>query len=131
LPTRYLELGDYLIVAEATLGISAETLARLPRLDLADSALNAPAAGFGGVEAYSEFEVKVAVLGWHLVKNHPLPDGNKRAAFLAMLEFVERNGQAWTRSDRDPEETDEVIRGIAAGLVSEDEFRDWVAGRVR
>lgn len=54
MPTRYLELGDYLIVAEAILGIAAETLARLPRLDLADSALNAPAAGFGGVEAYPE-----------------------------------------------------------------------------
>lgn len=129
--TRYLELGDYLLIAEAILEIPAETLARLPRLDLAESALNAPAAGFGEVEAYTEFKVKVAVLGWHLVKNHPLPDGNKRAAFLAMLEFVTRNGRAWARSDRDPGETDEVIRGMAAGLIDEKEFRAWVDRRVR
>jgi hypothetical protein len=29
------------------------------------------------------------------VKNHPLPDGNKRAAFLTMVEFIERNGLEW------------------------------------
>jgi len=126
-----LELGDYLVIAEAILEIPAETLARLPRLDLADSALNAPAAGFGEVEAYPEFEIKVAVLGWHLVKNHPLPDGNKRAAFLAMIEFVERNGGIWVRSANDPDETDEAIRAVAAGLLDEDAFRGWVAPRIR
>ena len=131
MPVRYLELGDYLVIAEAIVEIPAETLARLPRLDLADSALNAPAAGFGEVEAYPEFEVKVALLGWHLVKNHPLPDGNKRAAFIAMVEFVERNGRSWVRSPDDPEETDEVIRGVAAGLIDETEFRGWVARRIR
>ncbi len=56
-----MELGDYLLIAEAILKIPAETLARLPRLDLAESALNAPSAGFGEVEAYPEFKVKVAV----------------------------------------------------------------------
>lgn len=69
------------MIAEAVLDLPAETLARLPRLGLADSALKAPAAGFGEVEAYVDFGTKVAVLGWHLVKNQPLPDGNKRAAF--------------------------------------------------
>jgi death-on-curing protein len=131
LPVRYLELGDYLVIAEAVLDIPAETLARLPRLELADSALNAPAAGFGEVEAYPEFKVKAAVLGWHLVNNHPLPDGNKRAAFLAMVEFVERNGRRWVRSRKDPADTDQVIRGVAAGLTGEEEFRDWVARRIR
>lgn len=126
-----MELGDYLLIAEAILEIPAETLARLPRLDLAESALNAPSAGFGEVEAYPEFKVKVAVLGWHLVKNHPLPDGNKRTAFLAMVDFAARNGRAWVRSSRDPEETDEVIRGVAAGLTDENEFRAWVDRRIQ
>jgi death-on-curing protein len=81
--TRYLELADYLLVTEAVLGVPAELIADFTRIGLADSALAAPQAGFGGVEA------------WHLVKNHPLPDGNKRCAFLATVEFVERNGGAW------------------------------------
>jgi death-on-curing protein len=70
------------------------------------------------------------VLCWHLVKNHPLPDGNKRAAFLATVEFVERNGRTWIGAPGDPDETDRVIRGIAAGELDEAAFRDWIARRI-
>lgn len=83
---RYLDLADYLLIAEAVLEIPAEQLAQLKRLGLAESALNAPAGGYGEDEAYPDFETKAAVLCWHLVKNHPLPDGNKRAGFLSLLE---------------------------------------------
>ncbi len=69
------------------------------------------------------------MLCWHLVKNHPLPDGNKRSAFLATVEFVERNGRTWVAAPDDPGETDRVLRGIASGDVSEAEFRDWIAQR--
>lgn len=127
---RYVELGDYLLIAEAVLEIPAEQLARLNRLDLADSALNAPAAGFGEVEAYPELATKAAVLCWHLVKNHPLPDGNKRAAFLSLLEFVARNGRRWTRGAGDPAETDAIIRGIAGGSVSQEELERWIRERI-
>jgi death-on-curing protein len=127
---QYLELGDYLLIAERVLHVPARILAGLDRIDLADSAINAPAAGFAGTEAYPEFETKVAVLGWHLVKNHPLPDGNKRCAFLSMVEFVERNGRTWTRSANDPDETDRIIRSVAAGSLRQEELRDWVAQRI-
>jgi hypothetical protein len=57
---RYLDLADYLLIAEAILEIPAAQLARLERLGLAESALNAPAAGFGEVEAYVDFTSKAA-----------------------------------------------------------------------
>jgi prophage maintenance system killer protein len=57
------------------------------------------------------------------------PDGNKRFAFLATVEFVERNGRSWIPAPGDPDETDRVIRGIAGSEVSEAEFRDWIAQR--
>ena len=113
------------------LEVPAIVLAQLERITLAESALAAPAAGFGGREAYPDFETKAAVLCWHLVKNHPLPDGNKRCAFLALVEFVERNGHTWTRSRHDPDETDAIIRGVADGTVGEAELRDWIASRVQ
>ena len=94
----YLELADYLLIAEHVLGVSASDLARLDRIGLADAALNAPSAVFDGKELYPNFETKAAVLCWHLVRNHPLPDGNKRAAFLSLVEFVRRNGHEWSRS---------------------------------
>jgi death on curing protein len=79
--TAYLELADYLLIAEQVLGLPAEAIAKFNRIGLAASALAAPQAGFGGVEAYPDFATKASVLCWHLVKNHPLPDGNKRCAF--------------------------------------------------
>jgi death-on-curing protein len=38
------------------------------------------AAGFGDEDLYPDFVDKSAVLVVRLAKNHPLPDGNKRAA---------------------------------------------------
>lgn len=127
--TANLELADYLLIAERVLGLPAEAIANFDRIGLAESALAAPHAGFGGVEAYPDFETKAAVLCWHLVKNHPLPDGNKRCAFLATVEFVERNGRTWLPAPGDPGETDEVIRAAAGGQISEADFRDWIAAR--
>lgn len=45
--TRYLDLAEYLWLAEQVTGIEAATLAKASRIDLADSALRAPAARFG------------------------------------------------------------------------------------
>ena len=45
--TRYLSLAEYVWLAEQVTGIDAATLAKAGRLELADSAMHAPAAGFG------------------------------------------------------------------------------------
>lgn len=127
---HYLDLVDYLLIAEAVLDVPASDLAQLQRIDLADSALNAPAAGFGEVEAYPDFESKAAVLCWHLVRNHPLPDGNKRAAFMSMLEFCARNGKPWRRGEGDPAETESIIKGVAGGSLSQQELEHWILSRI-
>ena len=73
----WVDLADYLTIAGAVLGIDPGALLRYADLHLAESALAAPAASYGGIEFYPAFHMKVAVLGWHLVKNHPLPDGEQ------------------------------------------------------
>lgn len=42
--TVYLELADYLLIAERVLGLPAEAIASFDRIGLADSALAAPQA---------------------------------------------------------------------------------------
>lgn len=131
---EYLDLSDFLVIAEAVLGISAEQLARIAQLHLAASALDAPAAEFGGVEFYPEFALKAAVLCSRLARNHPLPDGNKRVAYLSVVEFVERNGLSWSPpegDDPDGEETVAVIEKVAAGEVSEEWLVGWIGERIR
>jgi death-on-curing protein len=58
------------------------TLSNATKLDLADSALHAPSASFGDEEFYPDFCDKAAVLMVRLVKNHPLLDVHKRAAWV-------------------------------------------------
>jgi hypothetical protein len=47
-------LEDYLLIGEAILGISAESLKHATKLSLAESALHAPFASFGGQDFYPE-----------------------------------------------------------------------------
>jgi death-on-curing protein len=126
----YLDLATFLLIAEQVLKTPAEDLARLPGLHLAESALNAPAAEFGGVEFYPELATKAAILCARIVKNHPLPDGNKRTGFLAMLEFLGANGATWRRTPADPDDTVAMIEGVAAGTVGEDTLADWIRERI-
>lgn len=60
--------------------IDSVTLAKASRLELLDSALRAPQAGFGDEDFYPTIEQKAAVLAVRIARNHPLPDGNKRLA---------------------------------------------------
>ena len=122
--TEYLDLADYLLIAETVLGVPAERIAGWPGMGRAESALNAPAAGFGGVEFYPDVIDKAAVLCVRLARNHPLPDGNKRAAYLALVEFLARNGVEWVPPSVD--ETVAMVEGVAAGRVTERELADWL-----
>ncbi len=122
--TEYLDLADYLLIAEAVLGVPAEAIARWPGIGLADSALYAPAAGFGGVELYPDLLDKAAVLCARLARNHPLPDGNKRVAYLVVLEFLARNNFEWVPPSVD--ETVATIERVAAGTISERELAHWL-----
>ena len=123
----YLELGDYCEIAAKLLGTSTEQIARLPRIILADSALAAPQAGFGDQDAYPTLIEKAAVLVEHLARNHPLPDGNKRAAFLSAWLFLEVNGRPFAGEDPDTDEP--MVERIAAGGATPNEIVAWLEAR--
>lgn len=48
----YVDLVDYVAIAAEITGLDVATVMRVAKLDLADSALHAPSAGFGEVEFY-------------------------------------------------------------------------------
>ena len=129
---RYLDLGDFLLVAEAVTGIPAEILASSERVvSQADSALHMPSSGFGDVEAYPTFAEKAGILCARIIQDHPLPDGNKRTAFICLVEFVERNGQRFEPLPEDtPSSTADVLVELAAHSMSERDFVQWVAARI-
>ena len=79
------------------------------------------------MEAYTELVDQAAVLITHLVENHPLPDGNKRAGFLMLARFLEANGRRWGTPDVTVDAP--LIERIAAGDTSHDEVVAWITAR--
>lgn len=127
---RYLDLDDYLSIAVEVTGQSIETIVHATKIDLADSALNAPAASFSGEEFYPDFVDKAAVLIVRLAKNHPLPDGNKRAAWVSLRVFLAFNGR---KLDPYPsvDEAEAAVLSIAAGKWDEKATADWLRPLLR
>lgn len=122
---RYIDLVDYVAIAAEVTGLDVATVMKVANLDLADSALHAPAAGFGDTDLYPDFVDKAAVLVVRLARNHPLPDGNKRAAWVALRLFVETNGWTW---DPRPsvDDAEAAVLKIAAGELDEKAAGDWL-----
>ena len=126
---EYLGLVDYIAIAAEVTGLDVDTLLHVAKLDLADSALHAPAAGFGDVEFYPDFVDKAAVLVVHLAKNHPLPDGNKRAAWVTLRIFIETNSWSWTTPPT-VDDAEHAVLAIASGDWDETAMADWLRARL-
>ena len=59
--TRYISLAEYFWLAEQVTGLEAAVLVKAARVDLADSALHAPQAGFCDEVLVCSFGVPVLV----------------------------------------------------------------------
>ena len=71
----------------------------------------------------------------HLVKNHPLRDGNTPVALIVTVEFCQRNGHPWTPppGDEDGEVTAARLLDLAAAPMSQAVIADlaaWIAERM-
>ena len=82
--------------------------------NLLDSALENPFQSFGGEELYPTLQAKAARLGYGLIKNHCMIDGNKRIGTHAMLVFLAING---IELDYTQKELYETILAIADGSL--------------
>jgi len=75
-----MDIATFLLAAEQVLGIDAGRLKKVTKIPLAESALAAPFATFGGHDFYEHPVQRASVLASRIMRNHPLPDGNKRVA---------------------------------------------------
>lgn len=121
-------LADFIETAAVILEVDAESIRRLPGLNLAESALEAPFAGFAGENAYPDLLDRAAVLIERLARNHPLPDGNKRVSLALTILFLERNGERWGQPDHDRDVG--MVERIASGDTGRDHIREWISDRI-
>ena len=120
-------LEDFLLTAEAVLGTEAEQLLPAVRLGEAESALAAPFASYGGEAFYPDPVDRAGILASRIVRNHPLPDGNKRTALLCMLDLLDQAGYTLSATQ---DKRAEAIERLAARELSESDFLSWLARHV-
>ncbi len=83
-------------------------------LALLRSALAMPETTFAGEFLHTTiFEMAAAYL-FHIARNHPFVDGNKRTALMSALVFLGLNGE---RLEASPDELFTLVDGVAAGHV--------------
>ena len=66
---------------------------------------------------------KAAAYGFHLCKNHPFIDGNKRVAFVLMDLFLQRNGWEIAANEEDAYS---LMIDLSSGNVSKTELSSWL-----
>lgn len=91
--------------------------------NLLESAIEAPFQSFGGEELYPTIQAKAARLGYGLIKNHCMIDGNKRIGTHAMLVFLALNGIELSYTQKDLYET---ILDVAASKLDYEGLLKWL-----
>lgn len=81
--------------------------------------------------AYEDGSIDAAALAaayaYGIARNHPFVDGNKRTAWILSRLFLKANGVGLTF---DKQEAIDLVLGLAAGKVSEEELAGWLRERV-
>jgi len=94
---------------------------------LLESAVAMPQAAFGGQYLHKGlFEMAAAVL-FHIVKNHPFIDGNKRTGAASAIVFLTMNG---IELEADEDGLVEITLAVAENRAGKPESADFFARRV-
>lgn len=92
-------------------------------VNLLESALDTPFQSFGGEELYPTIQAKAARLGYGLIKNHSMIDGNKRIGAHTMLVFLALNGIELKYTQK---ELYEIILAVAASQKEYEDLLKWI-----
>jgi death-on-curing protein len=88
-------------------------------INLLSSAVAMPYASFSGYFLHKDIYEMAAAYAFHICRNHPFIDGNKRTALSAALVFLEMNGIGVL----DPEgKLYEATMDIASGKIKKEEL---------
>jgi len=90
---------------------------------LLSSALAQPQMTSGGKFLHKTIFDKAAAYGFHVCRNHPFVDGNKRAAFVLMDIFLRRNGYILAAYE---DEAYVIMMALADGRLTKLQLAGWL-----
>lgn len=91
---------------------------------LLESAAQVPQSGFGGSYLHDSIPAMAAAYLFHLCKNHPFVDGNKRISLMAALTFLKLNGYS-IRDDIDESMLEALTVDVASGIRSKEDATEF------
>lgn len=119
---QFLSVEDVLFIQQDTIAQEGG-LSGLRDRGLLESAVLMPQQQFGGSYLHEDLAAMAAAYIFHIASNHPFLDGNKRAAAMSALVFLDNN--AATRLP-EPEELERVTLAVAASALGKDELTAWM-----
>jgi len=93
-----------------------------------ESALNMPKASFGGQFLHPDLYAMAAAYLFHITKNHPFVDGNKRIGTFAALAFLDING---IEIITDPDDLADFVLSIARSEVDKNKIADYLQSHAK
>lgn len=97
-------------------------------LGLLSAALAMPEAALVREYLHPSLPEMAAAYLFHVARNHPFVDGNKRAALASALAFLWLNGQGLSAAE---DELTELVMGLAEGRVSKAEAAEFIRAHLR
>lgn len=88
-----------------------------------ESALAMPEQSFGGEFAHTFPFQMAAAYAFHIAKNHPFVDGNKRTAFTASTLFLWMNGWRLEAGEADAEQ---AVLDLVTSKLDKQGFAEWL-----
>jgi death on curing protein len=124
---KFLNLGEVIDIHQNQIELYGG-LGGVRNLGLLESALAMPEASFGGEFLHVGLYEMAAAYLFHLAKNHPFLDGNKRTALMAALAFLERNG---VEVDAPEEPLVQLVLNVAEGKATKAEAAVFLSKHAR
>ena len=87
-----------------------------------------PQQQFGGEYLHPDLPTMAAAYLYHIARNRPFVDGNKRAAAMAAFVFLDVNGRELTAS---PSEFEETVLQVARGETTKEALAKWIQEHTR
>ncbi len=127
--TRYLSLAEFWYLAEHVTGINAPTLIKASRVELADSALHAPQAGFGDTDFYPDpYEDSGARVSDRL--ESPVARRQQASTWACLVLFIDLNDGLWNDEHPATDDAVEAMLAVAPREVDETWLANWLRERV-
>ena len=125
-PFRFLSVEDVLAIHADTVANEGGS-AGLRDPGLLDAAVFMPRQQFEGQYLHTDLSAMASAYLFHIAANHPFIDGNKRAAVLAALVFLDVNGCA---ALPEPRELEGVTIAVASGAMTKDALTTWMRSKL-